>query len=174
MFDDYAKKLEELGADVPKTFETVAKKGAIHFENAAKEITDKERLVDTGAYRRNWNGEYFKPDEKSYAIACQNTMEYASYLEDGYNIKTAHFVPFKADSGVSRTGKAWKTKGMQGTPKTKAFIASFKAKYPDAKGFLAKPRTFKGLKIGKRAITNTELWLTNQLDEEIEKLMKQK
>ena len=48
MFDEYAKKLEELQQDVPKIFEKVAKKGAIKFVNEAQDRTDREGLVDTG------------------------------------------------------------------------------------------------------------------------------
>lgn len=86
MFDDYAKKLEELGQNVPKIFKNVAKKGAIHAKNEAVKNTDLEKLVDTGAYRRNWNGEAVKLGENN-AIILQNGMEYASYLEEGHKLK---------------------------------------------------------------------------------------
>lgn len=168
-FNDYAKKLETLGQNVPKIFKNVAKRGAIHFENTAKELTDIEKAVDTGAYRRNWNAEVIELNAGEYGIVCMNSMEYASFLEDGYEIHKAHFVPFEAGSGISkRTGKAWNTKGMQGSPKTQKLIASIKAKYPDAKGFIAKPRRFKGLKIGRRAMDNTEGWLLLEIRNEIE------
>lgn len=93
MFDEYFKKIEEIGANAPKVFETVAKKGAIHFRNQAVKLTDEEKLVDTGAYRRNWHGEAVKFDEKTYGVACSNSMEYASFLEYGHKY---------------RNGKKWK------------------------------------------------------------------
>ena len=157
-FKDYAKKLEDLGQNVPKIFKAVAGRGAVHFENAAKELTDKEKAVDTGAYRRNWNAEVVELNEGEYGIVCMNSMEYASFLEDGYEINRGHFVPFDV---------------MQGSPKTQRLIASFKAKYPNAKGFIAKPRRFKGLKIGRRAMDNTEGWLLIELRNEIDIAMVQ-
>jgi len=157
-FNDYAKKLEELGQNVPKIFKNVAKRGAVHFENTAKELTDKENAVDTGAYRRNWNADVIELNEGEYGIVCMNSMEYASFLEDGYEIHRSHFVPFDV---------------MQGSPKTQSLIASFKAKYPNAKGFIAKPRRFKGLKIGRRAMDNTEGWLLLEIRNEIEIAMVQ-
>lgn len=174
MFDEYAKKLKNLGANVPQIFKMVAKKGANHFETTAKELTDKEKAVDTGAYRRSWNADIVEFSEGKYSIVCMNTMEYASFLEDGYSIDKAHFVPFDAGSGISkRTGKYWETKGMDKTPKTQKLIASIKAKYPDAKGFMAKPRKFKGLKIGRRSMDNTEGWVLLELRNEIDIAMTQ-
>ena len=87
MFEEYAKKLEELGENVPKVFNTVAKKGAIHARNTAIEITNREGLVDTGAYRRNWNGESGKTKNDTYAITLENSMEYASHLEYGHKLR---------------------------------------------------------------------------------------
>ena len=158
MFDEYAKKLKDLGANVPQIFKMVAKKGANHFETTAKELTDKEKAVDTGAYKRSWNADVVEFSEGKYSIVCMNTMEYASFLEDGYSIDKAHFVPFDV---------------MQGSPKTQQFIASFKAKYPDAKGFMAQPRKFKGLKIGRRSMDNTEGWVLLELRNEIDIAMTQ-
>lgn len=159
MFDDYAEKLKQLGADVPQIFKMVAKKGANHFETVAKQLTDKEKAVDTGAYKRNWNADVVEFNNAEFGIVCMNSMEYASFLEDGYEIHRAHFVPFDV---------------MQGSPKTQSLIASFKAKYPNAKGFIAKPRRFKGLKIGRRSIDNTEGWILLELRAEIEIAMMQK
>jgi len=169
-FKDYAKKLETLGENVPKVFKQVAGWGAKHAEKTAVELTDYEKLVDTGAYKRNWHAEVIK-DGENYGITLQNNMEYASYLEDGYDIKKAHFVPFEAGSGTTKAGKHWQTKGMEGTPKTKEFIASFRARYPNAKGFLAKPRRFKGKKIGKRTLTDLEGWALIELRNEIDVAM---
>lgn len=95
MFDDYAKKLEELGADVPKIFERVAKKGAIKFREEAIKKTDLEGLVDTGNYKRNWNGKAIRLDENTVGIVGSNNVEYASHLEYGHRM---------------RNGKIWKGK----------------------------------------------------------------
>lgn len=95
MFDDYAKKLEELGADVPKIFEKVAKKGAIKFREEAIKKTDLEGLVDTGNYKRNWNGKAIRLDENTVGIVGSNNVEYASHLEYGHRM---------------RNGKIWKGK----------------------------------------------------------------
>ena len=93
MFNEYAKKLKELEQDVPKIFEKVAKKGAIKFRNEAQDRTDKEGLVDTGAYKRNWLGKATEPLPAVYGVECTNNMEYASHLEYGHKL---------------RNGKRWK------------------------------------------------------------------
>ena len=87
MFDEYAEKLKSIQADVPKVFKLVAKKGAIKAENEAKNITDKERLVDTGNYKRNWNGKQIKPQEDVYGVQLENNVEYASFLEEGHRMR---------------------------------------------------------------------------------------
>ena len=86
-FKDYAKKLEALGENVPKVFKSVAKRGAVHAENTAKKLTDQEKLVDTGAYRRNWNAEGVELEKDVYAITLQNSMDYASHLEQGHRLR---------------------------------------------------------------------------------------
>lgn len=86
-FKDYAKKLEALGENVPKVFKSVAKRGAVHAENTAKRLTDQEKLVDTGAYRRNWNAEGVELEKDVYAITLQNSMDYASHLEQGHRLR---------------------------------------------------------------------------------------
>lgn len=159
MFDDYAKKLKDLGENVPAIFKMVAKRGAVHFRNTAIEYTDKENKVDTGNYRRNWQSEVVEIGLEEYAIVCMNSVEYASFIEDGYDIKKQHFVPFDK---------------MQGTPKTNKLIADFKTKYPNAKGFIAKPRKVKGLKIGRRAMQETEGFVLLELAREIEVAMASK
>lgn len=68
---------------MPKIFKNVALRGAKFAENTAKEITDREKLVDTGNYRRNWFAERIEPEEGTYGIQLENSVEYASYLEDG-------------------------------------------------------------------------------------------
>ena len=93
MFDSYAKKLEALKADVPKIFEKVAKKGAIKFVNTAQNRTDKEGLVDTGYYKRNWQAQAIEPMPDTYGILVSNNAEYASFLEYGHKL---------------RNGKRWK------------------------------------------------------------------
>ena len=86
-FDDFAKKLKNLEQDVPKIFEKVAKKGAIKFVNEAKSKTDREGLVDTGAYRRNWQAKAIEPLPDVYGVECHNDMEYASFLEYGHRTR---------------------------------------------------------------------------------------
>lgn len=169
MFDEYRKKLENIGENSDKVFKKVAKQGAIFFQKEAVRLTDQEKLVDTGTYKRNWVGEQTEIQGEQ-AIIGANPIEYASYLEDGYNIKRAHFVPFEAGSGTTKAGKHWETKGMEGTPKTKEFIASFRAKYPNAKGFMAKARRFRGRKIGRRAIDRTRYYCIKRLDDLFDKL----
>lgn len=159
MFEDYAKKLKDLEADVPNTFKSVALWGAKHAENTAKNITDKEEAVDTGNYKRNWFADRIEPQKDIYGIVVENNAEYASFLEDGYVLEKDYFVPFDK---------------MEGTPKTQAFIVRFKAKYPNAKGFIRKAGRYKGHKIGRQALNDTEGTVLLKLREEIEILMLQK
>jgi len=155
-FKDYAKKLEALGENVPAIFKQVAGRGAVHFRNEAVEQTDKAGAVDTGAYKRSWNAEVIELGNNEYGIVCMNSMEYASFLEDGYEITKKHFVPFDK---------------MEGSPKTQSLISLFKAKYPNAKGFIAKPRRFKGLKIGRKTMNDLEGWALLELQNEIDVAM---
>lgn len=92
MFDEYRKKLEDIGANSDKVFKKVAKQGAKFFEKEAVRLTDQEKLVDTGTYRRNWTGEQAEI-EGEQAIIGANPIEYASFLEEGHKL---------------RNGKRWK------------------------------------------------------------------
>lgn len=87
LFDDYAKKLKDLNADVPAIFENVAKRGALRFRKEAVKLTDKEKLVDTGNYRRNWNAQSGLIAPETYAIEASNNVEYASHLEYGHKLR---------------------------------------------------------------------------------------
>lgn len=92
MFDEYRKKLEDIGENSDKVFKKVAKQGAIFFQKEAVRLTDQEQLVDTGTYRRNWTGEQAEI-EGEQAIIGANPVEYASFLEEGHKL---------------RNGKRWK------------------------------------------------------------------
>ena len=83
MFDEYEEKLKKLGKDIPEVFKKVAKRGSKKFVNVAKDRTDKEHLVDTGNYKRNWNAEQIEPLPDTYGVKCENPVEYASFLEYG-------------------------------------------------------------------------------------------
>lgn len=95
MFDEYYKKLKDLEQNVPEIFKKVAKKGAIKFVNEAKKRTDKEKLVDTGNYRRNWNAEVIEPLPETYGVQCENNAEYASFLEFGHRTRAGNKVKGK-------------------------------------------------------------------------------
>lgn len=92
MFNEYRKKLEDIGANSDKVFKRVAKQGAKFFQKEAVRLTDQEKLVDTGNYRRNWTGEQAEI-EGEQAIIGANPVEYASFLEEGHKL---------------RNGKRWK------------------------------------------------------------------
>lgn len=79
-------KLKELGKDVPQVFDIAAKKSAIQFVKAAKDITDEEGLVDTGNYKRNWYADATVIGNE-HVIYCENSAEYASHLEEGHKLK---------------------------------------------------------------------------------------
>jgi len=87
LFDDYTKKLEELGANTPKVFRSVALWGAKYAEKTAKKITDNEGLVDTGNYKRNWFAQRIKPEKSIYGILLENNADYASHLELGHKTR---------------------------------------------------------------------------------------
>ena len=75
-----------MGHDVPKVFDKVSKQGARYFEREAKKITTEKRLVDTGNYRNSWHAKAVDLGG-AYAVHCENTAEYASYLEYGHRLK---------------------------------------------------------------------------------------
>lgn len=86
MFDEYRKKLEEIGANSDKVFKRVAKDGSKFFEKEAVRLTDQEQLVDIGNYKRNWTGEQTEI-EGEQAIIGVNSVEYASHLEYGHKLR---------------------------------------------------------------------------------------
>lgn len=86
MFDEYRKKLENIGENSDKVFKKVAKQGAKFFEKEAVRLTDLEKLVDTGNYKRNWSGQQAEI-EGEQAIIGVNPVEYASFLEEGHKLK---------------------------------------------------------------------------------------
>lgn len=83
-FEQYISKMRNIEDVVPSIFEKVAKKAGIKFVNEAKDKTDKEKLVDTGAYRRNWYTDIGEIGKKFWVVKCLNPMEYASHLEKGH------------------------------------------------------------------------------------------
>lgn len=92
MFDEYIKKFKDIGAKSHLIFRKVAKEGAKFFEKEAVRLTNKEKLVDTGNYKRNWKAEQFET-EGVQAITGVNPVEYAEHLEYGHKL---------------RNGKRWK------------------------------------------------------------------
>lgn len=86
MYDKFRKDLEKYSKDTSKIFENVAKKGAIEFVNQAKKLTAQEKLVDTGYYRRNWYADAMTYGDIN-VVYCENSVEYASYLEDGHKLR---------------------------------------------------------------------------------------
>lgn len=185
-FNDYAKKLEALNENVPAIFKQVAGRGAVHFRNVAVEETDKARAVDTGAYKRNWEAVAVEFGNDEYGIVGYNGMEYASFLEDGYEIKEQHFVPFPDNEKAKKKNPKHSTLKVTGgkvISRAKAqsgkdsgggiqnFMREFRKDYPDAKGFMAKPRKFKGLKIGRKTMNDLEGWALLELRNEIDVAM---
>ena len=86
-FEQFNKAMQETEGVIPQIFEKVAKKAALKFVNEAKEITNKERLVDTGSYKRNWTGDVSNPAKKFWTVKGFNPMNYASYLEYGHRLQ---------------------------------------------------------------------------------------
>jgi len=153
LFDEFAKDLEKFSADIPGIFKNTAQKAAIKFVKTAKDLTDSEKVFDTGGYKRSWAAEEIELEDGTVAVLCSNSMDYSMLLEKGYTITKDHFVPFDK---------------MEGTPKTKALIASFKAKYPKAKGFIAKSRRYKGKFIGQKALDEAFFYCVKQLYSELD------
>lgn len=87
LFDKYAKDLEKWGADVPKVFKRVAKKGAVKFVKEAQDLTDKEGLVDTGAYKGHWAAKEIELEDGTEAVLCSNSMDYSNALELGHKTR---------------------------------------------------------------------------------------
>ena len=92
-FEQFNQSMRETEGVIPEIFEKVAKKAAINFVNVAKDITEKEGLIDLGSYRRNWTGDVAKPAKKFWVVKGYNPINYASHLEYGHKL---------------RNGKRWK------------------------------------------------------------------
>lgn len=157
LYEKYGRKLENIADEIPKILDTEATNGGLKFVQLAVRKTNKAKAVDTGYYKRGWNAKKSKTGE-TYYITLSNNVEYASLLENGYRIKKDHFVPFDK---------------MQGTPKTKKLIRSFRKKYPNAKGFIAKARTVKGLFIGKLSREETREYIIKRVHRAIRKAIRE-
>lgn len=83
-FEQYYAKMRNIEDVVPKIFEKVAKKSGIKFVKEAKDKTDKEGLVDTGAYKGAWHSDVGEIKQKFWIIKGLNSMNYASHLEQGH------------------------------------------------------------------------------------------
>lgn len=178
MFEEYVERLKQLQLDIPKECENVVKRGAIHFRNVAVRFTDAYKKVDTGYYKRNWEGVATETNKNNYAVTCYNGVEYASFLEDGYSIEKKHFVPFPdSEKGNKEKPKSEPLKiegkvlqrasgsknAATGSPKWNKLINAIRKKYPDAEGFMAKPRRVTGLKIGRQAVNDLKSWMSNEI-----------
>ena len=86
-FEQFNQSMRETEGVIPEIFEKVAKKAAIKFVNEAKDLTDKEKLVDTGSYKRNWTGDVAKPAKKFWVVKGYNPVNYASHLEYGHKLR---------------------------------------------------------------------------------------
>lgn len=107
-FEQFNQSMRETEGVIPEIFEKVAKKAAINFVNVAKDITEKEGLIDLGSYRRNWTGDVAKPAKKFWVVKGYNPINYASHLEYGHKL---------------RNGKRWKGRfvGTQAIKKAEEF-----------------------------------------------------
>lgn len=92
-FEQYYSKIRQIKGVISSIFEKVAKKSGIKFVNEAKEKTDKEGLVDTGAYKRAWSADIGEIKQRFWVVKGLNSMDYASHLEQGHKL---------------RNGKRWK------------------------------------------------------------------
>lgn len=86
-FEQYYAKMRNIEDVVPSIFEKVAKKAGIKFVNEAKEKTDKEKLVDTGAYKRAWSIDIGEIKQRFWVVKGLNSMDYASHLEYGHKLR---------------------------------------------------------------------------------------
>jgi len=78
---DFFNKLKYLQNKLPEEYNAVLQSGANYFVNTAVRLTDKEKLVDTGNYRRRWGA-----DVLNNSIEYFNSADYASHLEFGHKI----------------------------------------------------------------------------------------
>lgn len=87
-FGEFTKKIQHIEDVIPEKFLKVAKKAGIKFVNEAKDLTDENKLVDTGNYKRNWHTDIgVIGNGKVFVVKCQNPVEYANHLEWGHKIK---------------------------------------------------------------------------------------
>lgn len=90
-FEQFSKKIETIKGYVPEIFAQIAQKAGIKFVNKAINLTNKEKLVDTGSYKRNWTTDIgIIGKGKAFIVKCFNSMKYASFLEYGYKLKNGN------------------------------------------------------------------------------------
>ena len=88
-FEQFGKKIETIEGYVPEIFAKIARKAGIKFVNAAKKMTDEEKLVDTGSYKRNWTADIGVIGKgAAFVVKCFNSMQYASFLEYGHKTRS--------------------------------------------------------------------------------------
>ncbi|MCM3699196.1 HK97 gp10 family phage protein [Paenibacillus macerans] len=127
-FDGLARRFRQLADDgIERILRNIAEAAGEALLNLIIDEIDKQNLIDTGAlwqsFSRGEDGNVWEWDVDRNALVLEvgSNLPYAKYLNDGYTIEKAHFIPGYWNRGGS-------------------FVYD-----PSAKtGFLAKPRSFIG------------------------------
>lgn len=164
MFDQYAAKLKQYQADVPKVFKKVARKTAIKAENTAKEFTDKEGLVDTGAYKGAWEAHSQELEKGIYAVYLNNSMDYASHLEFGHKVRKKT----KLTTKIKSNKKIRRLLGKRGMRALGIKTRKHKKVRRELKGYSDGNRV-KGFFVGRNTLDEAHFYALEQLDKELEK-----
>lgn len=170
MFDFYAEKLKKYQANVPKIFKRIAKKAAIKAENEAKEITDSEELVDTGAYKAAWSANSGEIEKDVYAVALSNSMDYASHLEWGHKVRGKTKLTVKIKGKIKRNKKIRRLLGKKGMRALGIKVRKHKKIRKELKGYSNGTRV-KGFFVGRNALEEAHYYAIQQLDKVTEQAM---
>lgn len=87
----YIQQLETLKADIPAIMSKIAAGEGAYAVKLARLICKNDNVINTGAYRRNWQSDKTaKRSGRRYIVRFYNPLDYASHLEYGFR---SHFVP---------------------------------------------------------------------------------
>lgn len=157
-FDGLARRFRQLANDgIERILRNIAEAAGEALLNMIIDEINKQGLIDTGvlqgSFSRGEDGNTWEWDVDRNALVLEvgSNLPYAKYLNDGYTIEKAHFVP-----GVWRNGR------FEYDPSAKT-------------GFLAKPRSFIGRRYLDIATDNFKggmnEFIVRRLERELERML---
>ncbi|MED0735666.1 HK97 gp10 family phage protein [Aneurinibacillus thermoaerophilus] len=157
-WEEFTRRVQHLDHEIPAIMKRIVERLGEELLNAVIDEINRQDLIDTGtlinSFSRGDGENVWEFDEGRNAITLEvgSNLTYAEYLNDGYTIGKAHFVPGYFNGAGS-------------------FVYDRSAKT----GFIARPRSFIGRKYFDIALKNFEGgmrgFIEKQLEKEIQRIM---